>query len=390
MIRRNKQALYDALPGVFAPVETWANERTVDIVNTLHTGGVENAWIGLHSWNQALGKPELSWRVQELGWLIGPYDSYHSIHEPGREQWLTATFPDNGAYENWTQQDNRGQFRAGFQRVGRKLNPVYSFPLVQERVSGLLANGNLFNSWFVDCDAAGEIYNDYTPSRPTTIAQDIAARMERMAWLNNEHGMVVGSETGVDYAVNTIAFAHGLDIPPFAWMDRDMRDPASRYFLGRYWAPRGGAPEKFTLQVPVKDHYKALFMSPVYSVPLYNLVYNNAIITSYHWDWSTLKILDEIENLQLYQMLYNVPPMYHLDMFEMQKHSEAILRHAREWSAWSRTVIHEEMTDFQVLSEDRLVQMAAYGSKRIIVNYSDRDFTYQGIVIEAKSYQLFA
>ena len=42
-----------------------------------------------------------------------------------------------------------------------------------------------FNSWFIDCDATGEIYDDYTPSHITTQEEDLAARLERMSYIRD-------------------------------------------------------------------------------------------------------------------------------------------------------------------------------------------------------------
>ena len=39
--------------------------------------------------------------------------------------------------------------------------------------------------------------------------------------------------------------------------------------MGRYYAPDGGAPEKMTKQVPIKDIYYDWFVNPAYSVLLY-------------------------------------------------------------------------------------------------------------------------
>lgn len=381
-IQLNKYALDVNLSGVFQPVETWADSRTVNLLRDMKDSGIEQAWIGLNDWEQAFSKPELVDTTVGNGWLIGPYDSYHSVHEPGKEEWATAAFPAE-VYNDYAIQNKDGSYVGGFQAVGRKSNPTLSLPYVRERVSGILQNGAAFNSWFVDCDATGEIYDDYTPAHLTTKRQDYDARLERMAAIALEYGMVVGSEGGNDYAANTIAFAHGIELQTFSWMDEDMKaNKESEYYLGRWYAANGGVPEKFSKQVPVKEKYRELFLNPAYTVPLYKLVYNNAVITGYHWDWSTLKIAGEVENRMLYEMLYNVPPMFHLDKFQWEEHGGLIAEHVKTWSDWSRQVIHKEMTGFEVLSDDRLVQLARYGDKWILANWSGQSFSYEGKTAE--------
>ena len=111
----------------------------------------------------------------------------------------------------------------GFLGRGRKLNPTLSLPSVKERMNDILQNGPKYNSWFIDCDATGEIYDDYSAKHITTQEQDLKARLQRMDYISQEKGMVVGSEGGNDFASSTIAFAHGIETPVIKWDDEDMR-----------------------------------------------------------------------------------------------------------------------------------------------------------------------
>ena len=43
--------------------------------------GIEKAWIGLPNWEQGFMQPNFVTKAKEMGYLVGPYDSYHSIHE---------------------------------------------------------------------------------------------------------------------------------------------------------------------------------------------------------------------------------------------------------------------------------------------------------------------
>ena len=386
LVELHKQALYESLPGVFAPVEGWYNYDSSDIITEMKAAGIDAAWIGLNSWEQGY-HPQLVKTAVESGYLIGPYDSYHSIHEPGKEQWITAAFPDTSLYENATVADAKGNKISGFQNVGRKLNPTLAMPSVKWRTEQILSTGVAFNSWFVDCDATGEVFDDYSPAHPTTKQQDVAARLERLDYFAREKGMVVGSEGGNDFAANSIAFAHGIELQSFSWMDEDMRaNKESEYYLGKYYSAHGGVPEKFSKPVPVKETYRTLFLDMAYQAPLYKLVYNNSVITSYHWDWSTFKITGEAENRMLREVLYNVPPMYHLDRAEWDAYKEKIAAHNAVWSPFSQKAIHLEMTAFAYLTEDRLVQMTRFGEDlQAVANFSGAAYSFEGRSIPPRS-----
>lgn len=388
LIELNKRLLSANMSGVFTPVEQWADDRTVDILKDMQKSGITSAWFGLNNWVQAFSKPELVSFAVENGYLIGAYDSYHSIHKNGSAQWNTALFSDESLYEGATVLLANGKKAAGFQGVGRKLNPTLSLPSVKERLSSIMETGVPFNSWFIDCDATGEVYDDYSPEHPTTKAEDIQARLERMAYIRDTYTMVIGSEGGNDFAAATIAFAHGIELPSFSWMEDDMKtNKNSPYYTGRYYSPVGGVAEKFAKQIPVKEKYKPIFLDPVYTVPLFKLVYNESVITTNHWEWSSLKIIDEIENRFMYNMLYNVPPLYHLDVFEWAAHKNTIIKQYSAFSEFSKSVINEEMTDFKILSDDRLVQMSVFAGKTAVVaNFSDVPFEYDGKTVEAHSF----
>ena len=387
VIQGNKHALAAAFPAVFQPADSWMSRETTALLEDMKASGIDQAWIGLHSWEQAFAKPELTDTAAGLGYLIGPYDSYHSIHEPGAEQWVTAAFPDAALYDEATATDKNGEFYAGFQNVGRKLNPVLSLPAVSERVEMILNTPVRFNSWFIDCDATGEIYDDYSPQHRTTQQQDLQARLERMAYIRDSYGMVIGSEGGHDFAAGTIAFAHGIELKSFAWMDEDMKsNQQSEYYLGKYYNPGGGVPEYFARRVPVKEHLYKVFAAPEYDLPLFKLVYNDSVITTYHWDWSTFKMIGATKDRMLREVLYNVPPLYHLDSTEWERYKADLMTHTAIWSAFSRQVINLEMTGFEDLGGDGNVQLCRYGEEiTVIANFSDEAFVYEGTELAGHS-----
>lgn len=379
-LQLHKYALSSGMPDVFHEASDWMNSSTLDLLSDMQQAGIEHAWIGLNSWEQAYVKPELVEQTADAGYLIASYDSYHSIHAPGEEQWITARFEEPGLYENATVTDKNGEKESGFQNVGRKLNPTLSMPSVKERMDKIMSSQLPFNSWFIDCDATGEIYDDYTPEHITTQEQDLAARLERMAYIRDRYNLIIGSEGGNDFASSTIAFAHGIELKSFSWMDADMKsNKDSEYYIGKYYNPAGGAAEHFAKRIPVKPQYYDVFVDPRYDIPLFKLVYNDSVITAAHWDWSTFKIKGATQDRMLREVLYNVPPIYHLDREMWSEYGQDMVSHHKVWSEFSRKAIQNEMTDFAYLREDGTVQKTVYGGELIAVaNFGDDSFLYEG------------
>ncbi|NOV04779.1 glycoside hydrolase [Paenibacillus planticolens] len=386
----NKLLLKSILKDAVKEISDWGQTDSTELIKEMREAGIENAWLGLSSWSSGLMNPQMVSEGSKDGYLIAPYDSYHSIHEKVDPSWNTASFPDPALYENATVARKDGTKIAGFLQRGRKLNPTLAMPSVKQRVSDILQDGIGFNSWFVDCDATGEIYDDFSPSHPTTQQQDLKARLERLDYFAKEKKMVVGSEGGNDFASSVIAFAQGIESPVIAWGDLDMRDKKdSPYYVGGYYAA-DGIPQRYGKPVPVKPLYEKVYTDPVYSLPLYKLIYNDTIITTNHWEWGSYKIKGEEADRMLYELLYNVPPLYHLDRQTWEKDKASMLDFLNVWSPFHREAVKQKMSGFSILTEDRLVQSAQYGDDmKVIVNFSDKQVTVAGEVIPSKSAVLY-
>ncbi|WP_375180617.1 glycoside hydrolase [Enterococcus rotai] len=376
----NKHLLAGVLGDLTPPIEQWGQATSSDVFKDMKISGVENAWIGLPNWANGLMNPTMVKTAADEGYLIGPYDSYQSIQENASIDWNTASFPNQELYEHATVTKKNGEKVAGFLGKGRKLNPTLIFPDVEERFKGITQNGIPFNSWFLDTDAAGEIYNDYSPDHLTTQTEDVAGRLKRMTYFD-QNGLVVGSEGGNDFASKEMAFAHGIETPVIMWSDPDMREnKESEYYVGSYAALDGGIPSKYKKVVPIKEEYKAIYTDPVYSLPLYKLVYNRSVITSHQWEWDSYKIKGQVGERRMREYLYNTPPMMHLDKEAWEEHKQDISDNAKIWSPFQKAALQHEMTDFKILTEDRLVQKTEFGENlSVIANFSDQDYEADGL-----------
>jgi hypothetical protein len=381
----NKLLFYHLYSDFLEPVDKWGGTPP-GLILSMYEAGIKKAWLGLNCRTAAEIHPGFVLEANRTGYLIGPYDSYHSIHPPGEERWVTATFDDTTLYHTAYIMNGEREPVRGFMGVGRKLNPLMAFPSVRSRTKGVFDQGIEFNSWFMDCDATGECYDDFTPSRMSSQRDDMEARLQRMAWIANEYDVVMGSETGNDYSANTIAFAHGMTTPVIAWGDPDMRsDRDSEYYVGAYYSMWGGIPPRYVKPVPLKDEYRYIYYDNRFNIPLFQLVYNDAVITSHHWEWGSLKVPDEIPGVSLREILYNVPPLYHLDRYHWDKYKKTIIRHAGVFGGTHSRAVTLEMTGFDWLSADRLVQRTRFGeSLEIIANFGTEVFRYDDMVIEGQ------
>src|SRR5262249_16888530 len=159
--------------------------------------------------------------------------------------------------------------------------------------------------------------------------------------------------------------------------DPDLTDPASPYFLGRY-AP-GDAPAVFFKQVPLKPAYYRFHLDPRFRLPLYQAVFHDSVITTHHWASPTLTSQAHILHRTLLELLYNVPPLYHLNQTEFARQERRMKASYGFFSPLHRETGMLPLTDFAWLTADHLVQRTLFGDKiECIANFRSERFEYQG------------
>jgi hypothetical protein len=369
--------LCEAFPGIFVePPESWGDGLAPKMIDALATAGIDRAWLGAPGWDAMKHRPDVTRKAIAAGYLVGPYDSYHSIHVPGEaDTWETAQF-DQHLYDTGGIVKADGSKRKGFKQKGYVLSPAAARPHLEKRVTKLMSRFKC-NSWFMDCDAFGEVFDDYSPDHPATQAEDARERVGRMAWIRDTFAAVIGSEGGSAYATAVIHFSHGVMTPVVAWGDPDlMKDKQSKFYLGGWWPP--DAPAVFFKQVPMKDEHRLVYADPRFRLPLYQIVFHDSVVATHQWGYGSLKFDDPGRTRELLELLYNVPPLYHLNLAEWDKRKDHITAHHKFFAPLHREAGVLPMSDFRWLSDDRLVQRTSFGGTTVELVANFGDATYHG------------
>ena len=372
----NAALLYAAYSDYLQPPDTWGDGVSMKMLQLFKDAGMDRLKLCVSDWSGVARKPEIAVQADELGYLFGTYDSFHSIHNPALKgtdaTWNTAQF-NQALYDTGAIIKADGTPMTGFGKKGYRLSPLAARPYVEERV-----NENLklvpYNYYFVDCDAFGELTDDYSPLHPGTEVEDGNARVSRLKWINQQHHLVIGSEGGNAYAVPVLHTAEGIFDPNFGWGDLDLKDKKSIYYMGAYYPP--DQPAVFFKPVPMKQIYRDLFYDPQLHIPLYEMVFHDSIIVTHHWSNSSLKYTDLSTSNALTELLYQVPPLYHLNLDEWAKNKGRILQQYQAFSPLHRITGQLPMTGFEWLSADHRVQKTTFGNRiELIANYGSTPLT---------------
>lgn len=379
-----RAALAAEFPDSLAPAASWGSGMSTAIVAALQDAGIKTAWLGSEYWGDAIWHPEAVEAAKKAGYLVGIYDSYASAHMPDLEgTWPTAQMgadiASNGGFI-----DANGKRVTGFNDRGAYINPLAVVDYAQKRMTAVVEAAHL-NSYFLDVDATGFVWSDYTKGRETTEAQTAEAQKARLDYASDTLGLVTGSEGGMALYAENIAYAHGMTTPPFSWMDQNVRrNRDSEFFVGTYWPPE--APTLFFKPTPVPEHLRRIMFAPEFKLPLFEVALHDSVVTTHHWQYSSLKTLGERDRTSLLQMLYMIPPLYHLSTAVLERDMPYIGAYLAEFAPVHARLFNQVMTSFAFLSDDRLLQQTSFADGTVITaNFSSAARDVAGHALPAMS-----
>ncbi|MCS0605509.1 glycoside hydrolase [Streptomyces sp. LP11] len=360
-IARNPEA--GKLIGAFHAY-TWGQARTAEGVRRLRQLGIDRMWLGYDADGSPMSAEAIR-AAERSGYLVGPYDSWANAQDPETADTSVSKWPAP-VWQDACVHDADGKPVTGFGGRGcyvssqalRRAEPTRH--LLADRTDEMTANGA--DSYFLDVDAAGELFTDHSPAHPMTRAQDRENRLKRMAWLSGKRKLVLGSESAGSWANGVLSFSHGSGTPADDRLWTLERDRAN---WGGY-AP-AGAPGVFfkPARLPA-DVAKAMY-DPRYRVPLYQTVLHDSVISTERWELSWSKLPEQSRTRALLAMLYNVPLNLVLDQDELDRHGTAIAALQQYFEPLHKAAATEPMTDFRRLTADGLVQRTTFGDGKLTV-----------------------
>lgn len=366
----------------------WGAGVSIDTMAALERAGLRRLWIGLgQGWEGGLWHPEAIAAGVHAGYLLAPYDSYETALPPGQQSSWTSAQLGMAAYRDCAIEHRDGRRQAGFQGAGRYTDPACVRPLLQARVRAILA-AVPFNSWFLDVYATGMAFDNYAAQRAMPQRDYVAQSGRSLRWMNDALHLPTGSEGG-NAAADDILFAHGMQTPVIGWTDPDLqRNARSPYFLGA-WYPED-EPTKFFRPVPLKTPYAAIHFDPATRLPLYQAVYHGAVITTHHWLFDNLKLPNVSRDNTLVQLLYNVPPLFHLSSGTLARRLPEIVRYDAFFRPLHERLATQALVGFSWLTADRRVQCTVFeDGTRLLANFRETDYRWGGTLVPGGSVAAF-
>lgn len=327
----------------------WGQARKVEGVRRLKELGLDRLWLGYD------GEPmseEAITAAREAGFLTGPYDSWDNAQDPATADNPGSVWPGKLWPEGCVRKAD-GSPQTGFGGRGCYLSTAaLSSEVYRDRVRKWTANGT--ETYFLDVDAAGQLFDDHSPAHPMTQEQDRRNRLARMTYLSGERGLVLGSETAAGWANRVLAFNHGSLTPVTDALWAEQKGWGA-------WYPEK-APAFFFKPVELSAELTRFMFDPAVRVPLYQTVLHDSLVATDRWELPLSKLPALAKDRILLAMLYNTPPNLVLDKGELDRRGERIAELHRAFSPLHRLAGAEAMTGFRWVNGDPLVQETEFGN----------------------------
>jgi hypothetical protein len=355
--------------------ETWGSTLSAKTVQALQDAGLKRLLLTLgEGWEGGLWHPEAIQAGVNAGYLMAPYDSYETaLSTTENPDWTTAHLGSK-AYRDCAIVLKDGTFKTGFQQSGHYTDPRCVRPLLEARVKAVQAKAG-FNAWFLDAYATSMLFDSYRDGAPMTQAQNAEGNVDASRWLNTALKLPAGSEDGNAVTAQGILFAHGMQTPVIGWGDRQMtQDKQSPYYVGNWYPPE--QPTVFFKAVPLNEPFRTVYFAPTMRLPLYQAVFHGSVITTHHWLFDSLKLTNVQAENELTQLLYNVPPLYHLSASTIEPRLPLIQRQDRFFRPLHQRLATQAMTGFRWLTADRQVQETTFADgTRLVADFAARSVT---------------
>jgi len=384
--RKNAERLFADYPEYLLPPKLWGVGVSIRMIDALKDAGIDRMILQATGRQIAFDRKEVAEYAFERGYLFGIYDSYKSIHDPSTygtdDSWETAQMP-KALFDSVRMKQEDGSYYPGFKSIGGIANPKAIRSYYEKRI-----NTNFeevpYSYYFIDTDAFGEYYDDYSQNHPLTQQEDAAQLIGRLKWLRAQKMVPIGSEKGTCFFSNVLDINEGVATPIFGFRDKDMRkDKNSPYYRGRYWPPE--MQEISFKEIPMKATYQHRKFDPRFKIPLWETVYHDCLISTAHSASPSLKYSNVKTDVALTEMFYQYPPFYNLNFDFFRNNKDRIVHHYKFYSQAHPQTIKFPVTKFEFLTDDRLVQSIQFGTIQLVANYSSTYYQFKGQEIPSKS-----
>ncbi len=388
---RENQEKFPAMEKMIGAVRmyVWDQARQVSFAKEMKKSGINKAfilWDPNHTPYPVVGYDD---SLKELGYASGVQDLWRDIHPAD-----SISLPDSldptflrrphfpGLYPEITVKKKDGTVdKTSF---GSHVCPKAILPLIPSLRADKEFSLYPHEGWFVDVYLSKELFECYDKNHPLTRTQYKQAVLDIYKLFSDRYKAYTGGEWGADYGIPGVVFADGMMTLHRTWFSSDAYRRGTIYYVGDWGDAR---PSIMISTCTATDEYLKYSINEYTRVPLYELVYHDAIVTSWRWEDSNHKMPELWWKKDLFNVLYGTPPLWSIDRELWRKYKLTFIESYKNVLPWIQKVGYDELVSHKFITADRKVQESDFSSgNKVIVNFGNTDYMFNGKMIKAKGY----
>ncbi len=371
-------------------IYVWDTGREVGFARDMKAAGIDKALILWDANHTPYPEPGYDDRLKELGYGTGAYELFSDLHKrdtawyehdwseprryrrtayPGMFHKLAARKKDGSTYSN-----NFGTYAC----------PAAMRPQIEERV-GREMKEYPHECYFLDVYQANGLYECYCKEHPLTREGYAREIIKNYKYIEDTYGQYMGGEWGADFAVPHSVFVHGMMTLQRTWFGSDINKQGTIYYYGNW--KNNPHPSVMLDTRTAPDTYLKFSINEATRVPLYELVYHDAVVTSWRWEDGNHHTPELWWKKDLFNILYGTAPLWSIDRGRWEAYEQTFIESYKKVCPWLQQVGYDEMLSHSFITADGKIQMSEFSSgNRVVVNFSENDYTYEGKAVKCRSF----
>jgi len=370
----------------------WDNARNVSFAKELRDSGINKAlflWDANHTPYPAMG---FDTQLKELGYATGAYELFTDL----KLRDTSYRLPDTTGPLRFARTSYPGQFydlaikkkdgKTTFNQFGHTSNPIAIRPEMTKRIDRELREFP-HETYFLDVYQANGLFECYSEKYPLTRQQFAEAVIENHQMITEKYGQYLGGEWGADFLGSHSVYNHGMMTLQRTWFNSDIQKKGTIYWYGD-WKSNPRPTQMLGTRV-APDTYLKYSINEYTRVPLYDLVYHDAIVSSWRWEDGNHHTPEIWWKKDLFNILYGNAPLWNLDRDRWEAYKNTFIKSYKEVCPWLQQIGYDELVSHRFVTADHKVQESVFSSgKTAVVNFGDSSYTYKKNTIQPRGFLL--
>lgn len=370
----------------------WNDARETSFAGEMKAAGIDRAfvvWDQNHRPYPAIGYDNA---LKKLGYAAGVYDIYTDLHDADKTPFKVDEngpwrfkhgYP--GLFDELVLRTSDGSTQSN--QFGHTISPSMVRPQIVKRIDRAMKEYP-HEAYLLDVYGANGTFEDYSPAHRLTRRQFAKEVIKNHQLVADRYKVYLGAEWGADYLAGQIAFAHGMMTLQRTWWGTGIDRKNSIYYTGDW--DNEESPSQMVGTRTANDAYLKYSLNEYTRVPLYELVYHDAIVTSWRWEDANHHTPETWWKKDLFNVLYGTAPLWNMDRNRWNAYRATFVDSYRRVAPWLRRIGYDELRSHRFVTADHKVQESVFSSGgRVIVNFGAEDVTIAGKLIPAKGFVTF-